>query len=127
MAVSIPFFAGVFRGSSEFLFQNSAVALISLLFSLYLFWVLSFDGDVKQIGLGERIIVSLFVSFLVFCVGLGVSFIPTEPFLRALFLSAALMFGTGYVYSHYKNKITKDLLLEYGFILLIFFLIVLTF
>lgn len=71
--------------------------------------------------------VSALVSFLVFSLGVAVSFIPTESFLRALLSACALMFGLSYVNLHYKNRLNRSIIVEYSFIFVIFLLLVLIF
>lgn len=125
--IAIPFFAGVFKIPSTFFLQNIVVAISSFLFSLYLLWTLGFDKEVAKIGVGENIMVSLMVSFIVFSASISVSFLPSESFLRSLLSAGSLMFGLNYLVLHYKNRLNRKILLEYGFLLLIFLLLILIF
>lgn len=125
--VAIPYFAGTFKIPFNVLTQNFSVAFSSFLFSLYFMWILKFDKDVKKAGVGETYFLSLFVSFLVFFAGLGVSFAPNESFLRALFVSSFLMFGLSYIQAHIKNNIDKNLIYEFLLIFIVFFIILYTF
>jgi hypothetical protein len=125
--VAIPFFAGIFKTPFVFFYQSSLVALSAFLFSLYSSWTLDFDKEVVDLGIGERALVSLLVAFVVFASSLAVSFLPVESFLRALFGAAMLMSGVGYVHAHYKNRITRNMLFEYGLIASIFLFILMVF
>lgn len=125
--VAIPFFAGVFKLPLNSFTQNAVVAFSTFLFTIFLIWTTEQDSEVRNIRIRDRVLVSLLTSFFVFALGMSVSFIPTESFLRSLLISAVLMFGLSYVRSHYKNSIDRSLITEYGLIFIIFLLIVLIF
>jgi len=125
--IAIPFFAGIFKLPLIPYFQNGIVATASFLFSVYLMWILQFDKDIRGLGIGERVLLSFFTSFVVFIMITGVSFIPTEPFLKAIFGSAILLSMLGYLYNHFTNRITKRLMWEYLGISLVFLIILLVF
>ncbi len=125
--ISIPYISGVYKIPVNFLVQNCIVLVSALMFNFYMIWVTFLDHDIKRTPLVERGYLAVLLSFLVFVFGLGVSFIPTESFLRALFVSTVIMFGLGYVQAHYKNRINLRLLLEYGIISLIFLFLLIFF
>ncbi len=125
--IAIPFFAGIFKLPLIPYFQNGIVATASFLFSVYLMWILQFDKDIRELKVGERILLSFFTSLVVFIMITGVSFIPAEPFLKAIFCSSILLSMLGYLYNHFTNRITKRLMWEYLGISLVFLLILLVF
>ncbi len=124
---AIPFFAGVFKLPLNGLFQSVIVAVSSFTFSIYLMWILAFDKSTRSIKIGDRVLFGLLVSFLTFAYSLMTSFIPAESFLRAIFVSSSLLFGLNYLQSHTKNSITRNLVLEYLLISVIFFLLLIIF
>ena len=125
--IAIPFFAGVFKLPLISYFQNGIAVIASFLFSVYMMWILQFDKDIRELGVGERTLLSSFVSLVVFIMLMGVSFIPTESFLKAIFGSAILLSMLGYLYNHFTNRITKRLMWEYLGISLVFLIILLVF
>jgi hypothetical protein len=125
--VAIPFFAGIFKMPYNLLIQNSVTALSSVLFSFYLIHMLLFDEEAKKVRGVEALLFSLFVGFCVFAAGVSVSFLPTETFLRALFVTSVLMFSLNYLYGYLKNSITKRLINESLLITFIFFLLLFVF
>jgi hypothetical protein len=88
---------------------------------------MKFDKDAKKTSRAERLSLYLLVAFIVFCTSTAVSFVPTETFLKGLYMAGNLMFGLTYVYSYLKNEITKSLVVQYTGINLIFLLILLAF
>lgn len=127
IVVAIPYISGVYKIPFNALFQNLMVSFSAFLFTIYSLWMQGFDADISKIQLSERVFLGLFVFFLTFAAGIGVSFLPTESFLRALFVSSVLMFALGYLQAHYKNSVTKKLIAEYLVITLIFLIFVLVF
>ncbi len=125
--VAIPLFSALFKFNINAFWQALMVALSAFLFSLYQFWGLRFDKDAKTPKVGEFLWLNVLVGFLVFAASISVSFFPTEAFLRALYVSAVLMFGSAYVYSHLKNDINEKMLVQFVAIVSIFFLILLVF
>lgn len=125
--ISIPYFAGLFKIPIDPISQNLISAVSASLFSLYLLWALSFDEQIKNYGISEALSKSFLVAFVVFCCGVAVSFFPTESFLRAIFVSSAMMSALGFIQSHYKNSITGRLVYEYSFITLLFLIILIVF
>ncbi len=125
--ISIPYISGVYKIPINFLVQNGVVFISAIMFNFYMIWVTYLDPDIKRTSSVERGYLAIALAFIVFIFGLGVSFIPTESFLRALFVSTVIMFGLGYVQGHYKNRINLRLLLEYGIISLIFLFLLILF
>lgn len=127
IVVAIPFFAGVFKLPVNTFYQNIIAAFSSFLFSLYLIWSVRFDKDVKTLEAGEKYLTSLFIAFGVLIFGVSFSFVPTESFLRALFVSSVLMFFLSYFQNHFKNSITKKIVTEYLLICLFFLVLLIVF
>ncbi|OGC70726.1 hypothetical protein A2415_03770 [candidate division WWE3 bacterium RIFOXYC1_FULL_39_7] len=127
IAVSIPLYAGIFKIPVNSIIHAGYLSVSAFLFSMYQLWCLRYENKLKEIGVLSGVIISLLVSYIVTSVGIGVSFIPTEPFLRGLLVSAALMFGLVYQSSYLKNEITRRLLAEYFVIILLFLAILLAF
>lgn len=124
--IAIPFFAGVFKISINMFLQSLLISFSSILFCIYMLWVMSFDNDSKKFKVGEGLIYGLFVGFLVFVSNIAVSFVPHESFLKALLVSSFMVFGVSLICAHLKNTITKEFIRNYvlifSFILLIFIL-----
>lgn len=127
VVIGIPFYAGVFKIPLIAPIQNFIAAGTAFLFSTYLLWGQQMDPDISKIGIGERVKISLLGSFFVFSLGMSVSFVPTESFLRALFVASVLMFELGYLQAHFKNSITNKMLREFGMICGLFLLLLLIF
>lgn len=127
VVISIPLYAGIFKLPILPFIQCTFVGLSAAIFALYLTWSQDMDPEIPPIGRGEQLVTSLFVGFLVGSLGLSVSFLPTESFLRALLLSSGLMFSLGYIQAHYKNVVTKKLIFEYSLISILFLIFVLIF
>lgn len=126
VVVAIPYFSGVYKIPVNGLVQNLIVGISSFLFSIFVLWVLNFDKGFS-IEAGEKVGTSVFIALLIFFAGVSVSFIPTESFLRALFISALLMSALGYIQAHYKNSINNRLIIEYSFISITFLVLLLLF
>jgi hypothetical protein len=119
--IGIPFYAGVFKISINSLFQSIIIFISAFIFGAYLLWATKHDSGMKNVKVGEGVLLSLFQAFIVFASSLAVSFFPNEAFLRGLFVCAVLMFSLNYIFGGYlKNDITKRLVFEYIFILLLF-------
>lgn len=127
ITVAIPYFSGIFKLPYNFLIQASLVGLSGFLLTVYLFWTLKYDEEIKVFSTGEKVIGGVIVAFNVMVGSLIVSFIPTESFLRALFISSVLMSQLGYLQSHFKNSVTKKLQFEYLIITIFFLMLVLLF
>lgn len=127
ITIAIPYFSGIFKIPYNSLLQTLIVGLSAFIFTIYLMWTLDFDSDVRSMSAKEKIVSSTLVVFMVVSSSLTVAFIPAESFLRALFISAILMAGLGYLQSHFKNTVTKRLLIEYSAITFMFLLFVLVF
>ncbi|RJR27315.1 hypothetical protein C4561_02700 [candidate division WWE3 bacterium] len=127
VSVAIPLYAGLFKIPTNAYVQVILLSASVFMLNLYQIWCHRYENKLKPLGVLGSIGLSLFVTFLVAAVGLAVSFIPTESFLRSLLVSAVLMFGLVYISSYFKNEITKRLLAEYIFIILIFLAILMAF
>jgi hypothetical protein len=125
--VSIPLFAGVFKISINSFVETGAVALISALFYSYLVWFLKPNPDVKKYRVGEILTILALGTFIVPAASLSVSFIPTETFLRALYVSSILIFGISYIEAHLRNVITKKLMSEHIALSIIFLILLFIF
>jgi hypothetical protein len=127
VVISIAYFTGIFKIPSAQPVQNLSVLVSTFLFCSYMLWAMSFDPDAKKTSYSEKISLSTLLSFITFLAALSVSYIPTESFLRGLFISSIVMFDLAYIVAHYKNRIRKRMFIEYGTISLIFFIILLIF
>lgn len=127
VVISIAYFTGIFKIPSPQLIQNLSVLVSTFLFCSYMVWAMSFDPDAKKTSYTEKISLSTLLSFFTFLAALSVSYIPTESFLRGLFVSSIVMFDLAYVVAHYRNRVRKRMFIEYGMISLIFFIILLVF
>jgi len=125
--VSIPFYAGIFKLPINSIYQNIIITISTAIFCVYSLWAMRYDKDTKPAGRGEKVTLILFVAFMAFLYGTVAAFFPTESFLRALFVSTALLFGLSYIFGHLKNNITKNLISEYIIISVIFFILLLIF
>ena len=121
VVITIPFFAGVFKIPVNSLIQNLIVLISAFLFAAYLFWIMGFDPEAKKVRGVEYLLLSSFGAFAVLAAGLSTSFIPTESFLRALFVSSVLMFILNYLSTYLKNNITRKSVTEYFLITFVFF------
>ncbi len=124
---AIPFYAGVYKLALPPHLQFLAVAVSTFMFTMYTLWVIGFDNETKKPEIWEYIYLGIFNVFLVGVGGFSASFFPTEPFLRALYISTFLMFGLGYIQAHLKNNINKRLVVEYISIIAIFLAILVIF
>lgn len=126
-AVSIPLLAGLFKISINSFGEALLTTAVSLLFFVYLVWLLRYNPDTKKYKVGEIATVLALGAFMLPVSSLSVSFIPTETFLRALYVSSILIFGLSYIEAHLKNSITKKLISEHIAISLVFLLILFIF
>jgi len=127
IVVSIPFFAGIYKVPFNSIIQTIIVSLTAGFIAIFFMWVQGMDEDVPKINRGERVKNGLLISYVIAVLSFGTAFFPAESFLRALLISAALMSSLGYLQAHYKNRVTKRLVLEYAFITLLFLFLVLVF
>lgn len=127
VVISIPLFAAISKLNIIFLWQSLLIFLSATLFSIYHFWIYSFDDFLKKPKAGEYIWLNLFVGFLVFISSAAFSFMPFESFLRALFISSVLMFSLNYVQGHLKNNINQKFLYQSFYISLLFLVILIVF
>jgi hypothetical protein len=124
---AMPFYTGVLKLPLVSFIQMGIIGLSTLLFAFYTLWVTSLDVEANTPSGTESAYLAGFSAFLVIISGMAVSFIPTEPFLTALYISTFLMFVLGYLQAHLRNNITRRLVLEYVSIIITFFAILLLF
>ncbi len=127
VVIAIAYFAGVFKLPVNTFAQCTIVAVSTALLVLYILWSIRFDKDSKKMKRGEMAFIATLASFILYAVNVSVSFFPTESFLRALFVSTALMFSINLVYGHCKNDIKKRMLTEHFFISFTFFVLLIIF
>lgn len=127
VTIAIPLFAGLYKLDIISVYQVLIMAIIAFFFAQYQLWIHRFDSDAKKTGVGESIFLSFLVFFIVLGLGIATSFVPAEAFLRALFVSVGLLFGLTYLSSHLKNEINKKMMFRFGFLGLIFVLLMLLF
>jgi hypothetical protein len=125
--IAIPLFSGLFKLPFNPFFHVVAATISAFLFSMYQIWISKYDDDAKGMGVGEAILISFKVSFMVLTALITTMFIPSESFLRAIFVASALMFGLNYANSYLKNTTSKTMLAEYFFISLIFLFLLILF
>ncbi|MFC1621778.1 hypothetical protein ACFL13_00080 [Patescibacteria group bacterium] len=126
ITVAIPLLSGIFKLPLNTFIQGLFAGIISVFFIMYVFWNSKHDSDVKNCGVGELTTLLGFSFFTIYSTNLAVSFIPTESFLRALFISSVLMFSIAVVDGHIKNKLNKKLVTE-NILIVLFFLLLLVF
>jgi hypothetical protein len=127
VVVAIPYFAGIYKIPYNAFVQNVITGISSGLFAYYITYMLKFDEEARKVRGVDAVLLSLLVGFIVAVAGFSVSFMPTEAFLRALFVSSVLMFGLNYIYAYLKNNITKRLISENLLITFIFFILLVVF
>lgn len=125
--VTVPVLAGVFKLNTSFFIQSSIACILAIFFSMFIFWIRHFDPEIKSLRVGEIIILSTFVGFIVTSFSVGISFFPTEAFLRALAVSTVLMFGVGFITEYLKNSLNRVFLLRNLVIVLIFLVLLILF
>lgn len=124
---AIPFYTGILKLPILGWIQMAVIGVSTLLFAFYTLWVTSLDVEANKPTTGESAYLASLAAFLVVIAGFSVSFIPTEPFLTALYIATVLMFVLGYLQGHLKNNVTKRLVLEYASIIVTFFVILFLF
>ncbi len=128
VVVAIPFYAGIYKLPINSLIQNLIIFFASCVFCFYVIWAGRYDKGLKNIKVGEGILLVLFSSFIVLGMTTAVSFIPSEAFMRALLISSTLMFVLNYSVTGYlKNEIHKKIIFEYISIVILFFILTLIF
>ncbi len=127
IVVLIPLVSSVYKFNINSYYQALAVGVISFLYTIYQIWVSRYDKDAKDTGVVERVFLSLIVFFVVTASVAGVSFIPSEPFLKALFTATVAMFGLSYISAYLKNEINKKFIFQYTTIILFFLVLMLIF
>ena len=125
--VAIPLFAGIFKLNIVTFTHSLVISLISFLFTYYQLWVYRFEPDAKKVGAGERYYICFLSFFIVFVTSLGVSFFPSEDFLRALFTSSVLLFILNYISAHLKNEISRRIIIRHLLITVVFLVLLIFF
>lgn len=125
--VAIPLFAGIFKLNIVTFTHSLIISLISFLFTYYQLWVYRFEPDAKKVGAGERYYICFLSFFIVFVTSLGVSFFPSEDFLRALFTSSVLLFILNYISAHLKNEISRRIIIRHLLITVVFLVLLIFF
>lgn len=125
--VYIPLVSSIFKFNVNSFWQALVVSGVSFFYSLYQIWVTRYDKDAKNAGVVERMYLSLIVFFVVFASVIGVSFVPSESFLKALFTASVAMFFLSYVSAYLKNEINKKFIFQYAFIIVFFLLLMVVF
>jgi len=125
--VAIPLFAGIFKLNIVTFTHSLIISLISFLFTYYQLWVYRFEPDAKKLGAGERYYICFLSFFIVFVTSLGVSFFPSEDFLRALFTSSVLLFILNYISAHLKNEISRRIIIRHLLITVVFLVLLIFF
>lgn len=124
---AIPLFAGIFKLPLNNFIQNGLVGLASTILLIYLIWVIRFDPDSRQVEIGELVFIVVYSVFLTIVAGVAVSILPSESFLRALFVSSVFMFSVNYLQGHIKNSINLSILTEYFLLSSITFFLLVSF
>ena len=127
VVVTIPLLAGMFKISFNAFYETIVTVLIALAFFGYLFWTLKHNPDAKKFKVGELLAILGIGAFAVGTANIAVSFIPTETFLRALFVSSILVAGISYLEAHLKNQVNRKLISEHAIISLIFLVLLFIF
>ena len=125
--VAIPLFAGIFKLNIITFSHSLIISSISFLFTYYQLWVYRFEPDAKKIEIGERFYICFLSFFIMFVTSLGVSFFPSEDFLRALFTSSVLLFVLNYISAHLKNEITRRIIIRHLLITVVFLILLIFF
>jgi len=127
VVVAIPLFSCIFKLNTNGIVQSAIVGLITFLYVVYQVWTSRYDKDAKNIRVGEIVLLSTLGMFLVLAFSISVAFIPSEAFLRALLISAVLMFALNYVASYLRNDINRRMIVEFILIFSIFLTLLLFF
>lgn len=127
VVVSIPLLAGIFKLSVVSFVQVGLVVGLIMFTIFNLLWVLRLGRGVKQYKTGEVITLMALSSFIISGAVVAVSFMPSEAFLKGLFVASVGMFITSYVEGHFKNTINKKLLGEHTLISVIFLILMFIF
>jgi hypothetical protein len=125
--IAIPLFSGLFKLPFNPFFHVISATVSAFLFNMYQIWISKYDEDAKDLKIGESILISFMVAFMVLVALITTMFIPTESFLRAIFVASALMFGLNYANSYLKNTTSKTMMAEYFLISLIFLFLLILF
>jgi len=125
--VAIPLFAGIFKLNMVTFAHSLIISLISFLFTYYQLVIYRFEPDAKKVGVGEGFYICFLSFFIMFVTSLGVSFFPSEDFLRALFSSTVLLFILNYISAHLKNEISRRIIIRHLLITAVFLILLIFF
>lgn len=127
IVVLIPLVAALYKLNINSIYQALLVSITSFFYTLYQIWATRYDKDAKNVGGVERLFLAFIVFFIVLAAVISVSFVPSEPFLKALFTATTAMFGIGYVSGYLKNEINKKYIMQYTIMILFFLVLMLIF
>jgi len=127
VVVAIPLFSGIFKLNLNGVIQSILVGFTAFLYVVYQIWSSRYDKDAKNIKVGESALLCFFGTFLVLAAGISVIFVPSEAFLRALLISAVLMFVLSYVASYLRNDINRKMIVQFILIFAVFLALILFF
>ena len=125
--VAIPLFAGIFKLNMVTFAHSLIISLISFLFTYYQLVIYRFEPDAKKVEVGEGFYICFLSFFIMFVTSLGVSFFPSEDFLRALFSSTVLLFILNYISAHLKNEISRRIIIRHLLITAVFLILLIFF
>ena len=121
--VALPLISSIYRMDLPNLWHLFYLLLITLVLVLYQLWVLNFDPDSKNPGVGEAIFLICLSLFFVMSSHLAVAFMAGEEFLRGLFMCSVILFALNYMISYLKNEINKKFIIQYFSIMIVFFIL----
>ena len=127
VVVAIPLFSGIFKLNFNGVTQSGLVAIVAFLYVIYQIWSSRYDKDAKNTKVGESLLLSILGMFLVLASSIAIIFIPSEAFLRALLISAVLMFVLSYIASYLRNDINRKMIVQFVIIFLVFLSLILIF
>lgn len=127
--MAIPLFTGIFKldvgAEINFVVQSLLAGFVTVLFLIYVLWTVLLDTDAKRMDLKEGSALCLTGFFIVAGAKMAISFFQTESFLVAILISALLMFCLSMIQGHLKNTISRNLVIQFFTIILLFFVILL--
>lgn len=124
---SIPLVTVIYKLNLNFLFQSILILIYFLMASYSYLHTLLLTKKEEEIKRSEIAALIIQMTFMPFVGSLAISFIPTESFLRATFITSIFMGMVGYVRNYLENSITKRLVIQYSLIFLFFLLAVILF
>lgn len=109
----------VFSFKLDFLLNGLIIGLIVFLLSLHLIWTNKLRIELERINL----LYSLFIAMVVAEGGMVLSFVPLKTSVFALFLTATYYSVSGLVYHYIDQRLFKETIREYLFVLIFTFAI----